>query len=96
MWGGGTPILFGTYNIWNRQNSGLELLLRGMGQANMDVRLFQETNLIDEVYNWGLSGYRVAKMLAPIRNRGGITLFYQESPNFAVKAICQLVMIVIA
>ena len=35
------PIRFGTYNIRNRRNGGLESALRGMSQANMDLGIFQ-------------------------------------------------------
>ena len=37
----GVPIRFGTYNIRNGRNEGLELELRGMAQANMDLVIFQ-------------------------------------------------------
>ena len=37
------PIRFGTYNIRNGRNGGLESALRGMSQANMDLGIFQET-----------------------------------------------------
>ena len=48
--GGQTPIRFGTYNIRNGRNSGLESAFRGMGQANLDVGVFQETKLMDRIY----------------------------------------------
>ena len=35
------PIRFGAYNIRNERNGGLELALRGMSQANMDLGIFQ-------------------------------------------------------
>ena len=40
-----TPICFGNYNIRNGRNGGLKSALRGMGQANVDVGVFQETKL---------------------------------------------------
>ena len=36
-------IRFGTYNICNSRNGGLESVLRVMSQANMDLGIFQET-----------------------------------------------------
>ena len=39
------PIRFGTYNISNGRNRGLDLALRGMSQANMELGIFQEKNL---------------------------------------------------
>ena len=39
--GEGVPIRFGTYNIRNGRNGGMESALRGMAQANMDLGIFQ-------------------------------------------------------
>ena len=44
------PIKFGTYNIRNGQNGGLEAALRGMEQANLYMGILQETKLTDGVY----------------------------------------------
>ena len=41
------PIHFGTYKIRNGRSGGLESELRGMGQDNMDVGVFQEKKLTD-------------------------------------------------
>ena len=35
------PIKFGTYNIWNGRNGGLETALRGMEKANLDMGILQ-------------------------------------------------------
>ena len=43
-------IRFGTYNIHNSKNRWLELALRVMSQANMDLGIFQETKVADGVY----------------------------------------------
>ena len=43
--GGRVPIRFGTYNICNGRNGGLELALRGMTQANIDLGIFQEKKI---------------------------------------------------
>ena len=49
-------IRFGTYNIWNGQNRGLESALHGMSQANMELGVFQETNLTNPFYTCESSG----------------------------------------
>ena len=56
---GKVPIRFGTYNIRNGQKGGLDMALRGMSQANMDLGILQETKLVDghvkhnqEPYEW--------------------------------------------
>ena len=52
-WGfytGRETIKFGTYNIRNIRNGGLESALRGMSQANMELGIFQETKLKNGVY----------------------------------------------
>ena len=49
--GEGVPIRFGSYNIRNRRNRGMESALRVMAQANMDLGIFQETKYMDRIYN---------------------------------------------
>ena len=50
---GKVPIRFGNYNICNGRDGGLELALRGMSQANMNLGIFQETKVTDRIYNHG-------------------------------------------
>ena len=47
------PIRFGSYNIRNGQDIGLESVLRGMDQANLDMGVLWETNLTYGVYTHG-------------------------------------------
>ena len=84
---GKVPIRFGTYNICNGRNIGLEAALRGMSQANMDLGIFQETKLTDGIYTRGLSGYSVVATDAPSRHRGGVAIFHRPVPNFTVEAV---------
>ena len=44
------PINFGMYNIRNGRNGGLESALRGTSQANMDLGIFQNTELTKCIY----------------------------------------------
>ena len=74
----------------------MESALRGMGQSNVDVGVLQETKLTDGIYTRRWYGYKVVATLAPRRHRGGVALFYWESPAFAVEAICQFGANVIA
>ena len=39
------PIRFGMYNIVNGRNGGIESILQGILQANMDIGVFQETKV---------------------------------------------------
>ena len=94
--GGRTPIRFRTYNIRNGWNGGLDAALRVMGQANVDVGVFQDKKLTDRIYTWGLARYRVNTIPAPSWHRSGITFFYRDSPAFAVEAIRQFGANVIA
>ena len=55
----------------------------------MDVGVFQDTKLTEGIYTRKSDGYKVVAMLAPIRQQGGVALFYWDSPVFAVKAIHQ-------
>ena len=63
------PIKFGTYNIRNGRNGGLEAALRGMEQANMDLGVLQETKCTNGVYTRASAGYRVVATDAPSRHR---------------------------
>ena len=67
-----------------------------MGQANMDVRVFKETKLTDGIYTQGSAGYRVVATSETSRHCDGVVLFCWESPDFAVEAIRQLGVNVIA
>ena len=76
--------MFCTYDIWNGRNGGMELTLRGMYQANMDLDIFQETKVTDGIYTCGSAGYSVVATDAPIRHCGGVAVFYRTAPHFAV------------
>ena len=84
---GTVPIRFGTYNIRNGQKGGLEMALRGMSQANMDLGILQETKLTDGMYTRGSAGYSLIATDAPSRHRGGVALFYRSEPHFVVEAV---------
>ena len=71
------PIKFGTYNIRNGRNGGLESALRGMEQANMDLGIMQETKITDGVYTRASAGYRIVATDAPSRHHGRIAMFYR-------------------
>ena len=83
------PIRFGTYNIQNGRNEGLELVLRGMSQANMDLGIFQETKVTDGIYNRRSAGYIVDATYVPSQHRGGVGVFYRPEPHFALEAVQQ-------
>ena len=87
---GTVPIRFGIYNIRNGRNGGLELALRGMSQANMDLDIFQETKVTDSIYNRESAGYSILAMDAPSRHRGRVEVFHRTAPHFAVEAVQQL------
>ena len=81
------PIKFGTYNIRNRRNGGLESALRGMAQDNIDLGVFQETKCTEGIYTRESAGYHVVATDAPSRHRGGVGLFYRPSSLFAVEEV---------
>ena len=81
------PIRFGTYNIRNGRNGGLESALWGMSQANMDLGIFQETKCTNGIYTRESAGYRVVVIDTPSRHGGGVALFYRPSPLFEVEAV---------
>ena len=82
-------IRFGTYNICNGRNGGLESALRGMSQANMDLGIFQEKKLTDGIYTRGSAGYSVVATDTSSRHRGGVAIFHRPAPHFVVEAVQQ-------
>ena len=58
-------IRFGTYNIRNRQNGGLESALRGMSQVNMDLGIFKNPKLTNGVYTCRSAGYIIVAIDMP-------------------------------
>ena len=86
---GRETIRFGTYNIRNGRNGGLESALRGMSQTNKDLVIFQETKLTNGIYTRRSAGYSIVAMDALIRHRGRVAVFYRLSPRYAVEAIHQ-------
>ena len=78
---GTVPIRFGTYNIRNGQKGGLEMSLRGMSQANMDLGILQEKKLTDGIYTRGSDGYSVIATDAPSRHCGGVALSTAPNPT---------------
>ena len=60
-----------------------------MGQSNVDVGVFQETKMTDNIYTRGSAGYKVVATLEPSLHSGGVALFYWDPPTFAVEAIFQ-------
>ena len=81
--------MFCTYNICNGWNGGLELALRGISQANMDLVIFQETKLTNGVYTHGSAGYSIVAMDVPSLHRSRVTVFYRPSPRYVVEAVQQ-------
>ena len=80
-------IRFGTYNIRNGRNGGLESALRGMYQANMDLGIFQEKMVTDNIYTRGSSGYSVVVTDAPSQHHGGVAVFHRLAPHFEVEDV---------
>ena len=83
-------ICFGTYNIWNRGNGRIELELWGVAQSNIDLGFFQETKVRDGIHTHVLVGYHIFATNTPIRNSGGVAVFYwNNATHFQVKSIQQ-------
>ena len=83
------PIRFGTYNIKNGRNGGLESAPWGMFQANMDLGIFQEKKCTYGIYTRDSAEYRVVATGALSQHHGGVALLYRPSPLFAVEAVRQ-------
>ena len=75
----GTVIRFGTYNIRNGRNGGITSALQGMPQANLNLWVFQEINVVDGIHTCASAGYYLFTTNAPSQYCGGVAIFYWES-----------------
>ena len=82
-------IRFCTYNINSERNKGLESALRGVSQANMDLGIFQETNVTDGIYTCGSAGYSIVGTDKPSRHCGRVAISPRPAPYFAVESVHQ-------
>ena len=55
----------------------------------MDLGIFQETKVTDEIYTSGSAGYSVVATDALSRHRGGVAVFHRPEPHFAVEFVQQ-------
>ena len=88
-------IRFGSYNIHNGQNGVLWFLLRGMAQVNLDLVVLKDNNFTYGVYTCESAGYSVVAMGASIQHYGGVAVFYCVTPRFSVKALQQVLPIIV-
>ena len=62
-----------------------------MSQANLDLGIFQYTNLNGGFYTHRLARYSVVAMDAPIRHCSRVAVFYRLSLCYATEAIQQFI-----
>ena len=79
IWGGGEQkeevIRFGTNNILNFRNVGLNSALHGMDQVNIELGLLQENNLVDGFYVRESAVFSVISSDVMSRHCRGVALF---------------------
>ena len=80
-------IRFGTYNIHNSYNGGLDSALRGISQANMELGIFQEKKVTDGIYTRGSAGYSVVATETPSQHCIGVAVFHHPALHFAVEDV---------
>ena len=78
-------IRFGTFNIGNGKNGGLELELCGMAQVRVDCGVLQETKLTKGVYTRESSGFQVMATEEPSAHCGGVEIFHCEAEHFDIE-----------
>ena len=77
---------FRTYNILNSRNVIIELELRGMTHANVDLVILRETKIIDRVYSQESVGFCFVTSDTPSLHFGVMAIFYKDSLCFAVES----------
>ena len=65
----------------------MESNLCGVYQSNMDLVVFQETNLPKRIYTRESSGYKVVATEAPSAHTDGVAVFYRAAEQFYVEAL---------
>ena len=68
-------VRFGTFNIRNGRNGGLESALRGLAQGRVDCGILQETKITNRFYTRESSGFWVMAMAALSAYCGGVAIF---------------------
>ena len=80
-------IRFGTFNIWNSQNRGLELALFTMAQVRVYYGVFQEKKLTKAVHMREASVFQVISTEVPSTHRGSVAIFYHKADHFVIKEL---------
>ena len=75
-------ICFGSYNIRNGSNGGIDLALLAMAQENMDLGVLYEMKIIGRFYTCFLSDYNMLVLETPSNHQRGIALLLRESPHW--------------
>ena len=78
--------MFGTYNIQNIRNGGLESALFSMAQANTIMGVMKETNLTRGFYALELAVYLVVASVTSSQHSRGVVLFFLELLYSVVEA----------
>ena len=66
------------YNIINGHTGGIGLVLRMMEQANTELGVLFETNIMGGIYMCLLSEYNVLTLEAPSKHQGRLALLFHE------------------
>ena len=57
-----------------------------MSQANLCLRVLQETKVMEKVYTRRYTGYSVFALDVPSRHCNGVAVFYRSDSQFSVEA----------
>ena len=78
-------ITIATWNIRNGRNGGIESACRALDKSGINIAVFQETKLTNDVYTRSSSGYRIVASNAPSAHQGGIALVWQEHQAYELE-----------
>ena len=78
-------ITIATWNIRNGRNGGMESACRALDKSGINIAVFQETKLTNDVYTRSSSGYRIVASNAPSAHQGGIALVWQEHQAYELE-----------
>ena len=80
-------VRFGTFNIRNVRNGGLESALLGLAQGRVYCGIIQEKKLANRVYMRKYSGFGVIAMAAPSAHRGSVAILYRKVEYFSIEEL---------
>jgi exonuclease III len=77
-----------TYNLQSGRNNRLEQAIRSICLMNIDIAIFTETKLTNNLHTHYFLDYHVIATSAPSASQGGVALVYRDSSSWHLESPC--------